>query len=345
MALPIFDQSCSVSRPVRIFVESTRASDGEDALRELLVAHLQREEQHRQGLLDGDVGGQPERERGVVHDDVGGHEVVEAGHREVVDLLLALVGDLDDLVPAARRCRPDGAGPTQRAARPPPTASAAGRDQRPHRHAELRGVDAGRRRAAQRPSREHVHDGSPAHAARSAPERASHHAEAQQQVLDVAGEARRSGPRRRRARAGTAGRRGCRASSRSRNGSELVARQAEHGRRHMRGRRRRRPRGRGGAAGRARRVRRPARAARPRPCARSSWCRRPPSPRRWASTASSLPGSRLDAEPRQPPRHRDAVAWTQLGRAGRQPSGGEERVAERGAHGAARGRCGPGTPA
>ena len=49
MARPIFDQSCSDSRPVRIFCESTRASADRMRSGELGVAHLQREEQDRAG--------------------------------------------------------------------------------------------------------------------------------------------------------------------------------------------------------------------------------------------------------------------------------------------------------
>ena len=100
MALPIFDQSGSVELAGAHLRRVDPRLRRQDALGELLVAHLEREEQHGRAGFDGNVGRYAERERGVVHDHVGRDEVVVAGHREVVDLVVTLVVDGDDLVPA-----------------------------------------------------------------------------------------------------------------------------------------------------------------------------------------------------------------------------------------------------
>ena len=77
----------------------------EQALGELEVAHLHREEQDRALHRDGDVGGRAQGERRVVHEHVGGDEVVDVWDGEVVHLLVTDVDDRDDLVPPDVRLR------------------------------------------------------------------------------------------------------------------------------------------------------------------------------------------------------------------------------------------------
>ena len=85
MARPILAQSDSVSRPLRIFVESTFASL--DRIRWVSsLAPFPARRRHRPSGLLGDVGGHARPERGVVKVDVGGHEVLQPGHDEVDDL-------------------------------------------------------------------------------------------------------------------------------------------------------------------------------------------------------------------------------------------------------------------
>ena len=244
-----------------------------------------------------------------------GHEVVQARHGEVVHLLVALVGDLDDVVPAARRCGRSGRGaaPAPRAAR---RSAATGQ-------LELAGstaatsarlttgtglADAPRRLARERSRRRGAAAGA-GRRGRGASERAAN-----------ASWARWHGRRprfsaRRRSRNGTSCSRGRRNTaggtcSSSSSTSQRPWRRSSVQRVDVDG---------------------AARAARPRPCAAAVVVRRPPSPRRWASTASSLLGQPARAEPGQPPRHRDALAGRSSA-SGRQPSVGEERMAERGAH-------------
>ena len=143
-----------------------------------------------------------------------------------------------------------------------------------------------------------------------------HHAEAQQQVLDVTRERLASGPRRRLSRWHARRPSGWPRRSRSRKPQQLVARQAEDGRRHRHGARRRRARGHAGAAGPGRRRRWRGTAARPRPAlgpratqpavtevvGQQAAARRPGA-RSWpkhgsrAATAMRVPGAQLGQGP------------------------------------------------
>jgi hypothetical protein len=133
------------------------------------------------------VGGDAEGERGVVDHDVAGDEVLQAGDREVVDLVLAGRRDGDDLVPAhvgpagllrwiEGDIRPD-------AGRTPARNRSTGGHERPHGDAQARrgidvdGVGGGRfdRECMDRPRRPSV---ALAHRVQR-----RHHAEPQQQVL------------------------------------------------------------------------------------------------------------------------------------------------------------------
>jgi hypothetical protein len=77
MAWLIFGQSASARRPLRMRALSTRASEAMRPGREVEVAHLQAEEQHRAPGLQGGVGGHPEGEGGLAHRRAG------ADHDEV----------------------------------------------------------------------------------------------------------------------------------------------------------------------------------------------------------------------------------------------------------------------
>ncbi len=123
MAREIFDQSSAWSWPLRTRVESTRASRAQQPLGQLEVAHLQREEQHRPGRLERGVGDHAERERRVVHEHVAGHEVVQLGDGEVVDLLVAVGLDGHDLVPPHVARRHGRRRPRARPPAPRPTST------------------------------------------------------------------------------------------------------------------------------------------------------------------------------------------------------------------------------
>ena len=112
IAWPIFDQSDSTSRPV---AELRRVDPGlgrEQALRELEVAHLEREEEHRPLRFERGVRGHAEGEGGVVHEHVGGDEVVGDRDRQVVDLMHPDELDLEDLVPQRSRLQGPRVGST-----------------------------------------------------------------------------------------------------------------------------------------------------------------------------------------------------------------------------------------
>ena len=96
-------QSSSLSWPVRTRAESMRASPHSRRCDSSRLPISRLNTQHRLVGVEGGVGRHAEGERRVVDEHVGGHEVVRAGDREVVDLLVALVVDGDDLVPQARR--------------------------------------------------------------------------------------------------------------------------------------------------------------------------------------------------------------------------------------------------
>ena len=99
MAWPIFDQSASTSRPLRSRVESTRASaDSRRCVSSRCPISSEKNSTGRCASERG-VGRHAESEGGVVHEHVARHEVVRHGDGEVVHLLHAVVGDLDDLVP------------------------------------------------------------------------------------------------------------------------------------------------------------------------------------------------------------------------------------------------------
>ena len=106
MAWPIFGQSCSASRPVRTVATSTAPRRTSMRLRELEVAHLEREEQHRLAPRRATCEAHAESERGVVHEARRRRRSCAIGDGEVVHLLLADELDGDDLVPQHVRLRP-----------------------------------------------------------------------------------------------------------------------------------------------------------------------------------------------------------------------------------------------
>ena len=63
------------------------------------MTHLQREDEHGDARRHCSVNCQTEAECRVVHEDIGGHEVVRAGDVEVVHLMIAARLDADDRIP------------------------------------------------------------------------------------------------------------------------------------------------------------------------------------------------------------------------------------------------------
>ena len=83
----------------------------EQALRELEMAHLEREEEHGPLRFERCVRCHAEREGGVVNEHVGRDEVVGDRDRQVVDLMHPDELDLEDLVPQSQStARPAASG-------------------------------------------------------------------------------------------------------------------------------------------------------------------------------------------------------------------------------------------